>query len=175
MGSRDRLSYTCIGDSVTLAARLEGLTRIYGVRNCVGPMTVEHCPKHLMAVALDLIAVKGFARAVEVYTVLPRSTPGLQDFSDALAAARMAYVAKDWAAAEAAFSRVARIKVPFCNTGSAGAAVSGPHHRTQRKSPTHRMGRGICCINEALEPECSAIYALRPAFVVEEFFRNEFE
>ena len=36
MGSRDRLSYTAVGDSVTQAARFEGLTRIYGTTNCVG-------------------------------------------------------------------------------------------------------------------------------------------
>jgi len=116
MGSRDRLSYTCIGDSVTLAARLEGLTRIYGVRNCVGPMTVESCPPHLHAVTLDLIAVKGFARAVEVATVLPRMTPGLDDFAAALGRARAAYIARDWAEAEAALVAVSKVKVQYCNT-----------------------------------------------------------
>lgn len=117
MGSRDRLSYTCIGDSVTLAARLEGLTRIYGTRNCVGPNSVAACPPHLQAVTLDLIAVKGFMKAVEVATVLPRMTPGLQDFATALAQARAAYIARDWAEAEAAFVRMAKIKVQTCNTG----------------------------------------------------------
>lgn len=116
MGSRDRLSYTCIGDSVTLAARLEGLTRIYGTRNCVGPNTVAECPPHLQAVALDLIAVKGFATAVEVFTVLPRMTPGLESFATALAEARARFVARDWDAAEAAMMQVAAIKVPTCNT-----------------------------------------------------------
>jgi len=116
MGSRDRLSYTCIGDSVTLAARLEGLTRIYGTRNCVGPATVAACPPALLAVTLDLIAVKGFARAVEVATVLPRLSPGVEAFDAALQAARAAYVARDWAGAEAAFMAVAKVKIPFCNT-----------------------------------------------------------
>lgn len=117
MGSRDRLSYTCIGDSVTLAARLEGLTRIYGTRNCVGPGSAAHCPPHLRALTLDLIAVKGFVRAVEVSTVLPRMTPGLDELADALAAARATYIARDWTAAEAAFMAVSRIKVQYCNTG----------------------------------------------------------
>ncbi|MBL4628863.1 MAG: adenylate/guanylate cyclase domain-containing protein, partial [Roseicyclus sp.] len=116
MGSRDRLSYTCIGDSVTLAARLEGLTRIYGVRNCVGPNTVEACPPHLHAVTLDLIAVKGFARAVEVATVLPRMTPGLDDFAAAIGRARAAYIARDWTEAEAALVAVSKVKVQYCNT-----------------------------------------------------------
>jgi adenylate cyclase len=66
MGSRDRLSYTCVGDAVTLAARLEGLTRSYGVSNCVGPEAAAACPPGLRAVVLDRIAAKGFARAVDV-------------------------------------------------------------------------------------------------------------
>ena len=116
MGSRDRLSYTCIGDSVTLAARLEGLTRIYGTRNCVGPATVAKCPDILLAVTLDLIAVKGFANAVEVATVIPRALPGVEAFGAAVARARAAYIARDWPAAQAAFRDVGQIKVPFCNT-----------------------------------------------------------
>ncbi|MEJ6388130.1 CHASE2 domain-containing protein [Gymnodinialimonas ulvae] len=116
MGSRDRLSYTCIGDSVTLAARLEGLTRIYGTRNCVGPATVAACPDHLIAVGLDLIAVKGFANAVEVSTVLPRMSDGAEAFAGAMQTARAAYVARDWAGAEAGFARVAKLNAPFCNT-----------------------------------------------------------
>lgn len=117
MGSRDRLSYTCIGDSVTLAARLEGLTRIYGTRNCVGPNTVTHCPPHLQAVTLDLIAVKGFKHAVEVATVMPRMTPSFDALADALSEARAVFIARDWDGAEAAMMRVAAIKVPTFNTG----------------------------------------------------------
>ncbi len=116
MGSRDRLSYTCIGDSVTLAARLEGLTRLYGTRNCVGPATVAACPAPLRAVTLDLIAVKGFVRAVEVATVLPRLSPGLDDFAAALHHARTAYIARDWSGAEDAFLAMSKIKVQYCNT-----------------------------------------------------------
>ena len=116
MGSRDRLSYTCIGDSVTLAARLEGLTRIYGTRNCVGPMTVAECPDHMIAVGLDLIAVKGFANAVEVSTVLPRGADGAEAFALAMETARAAYVVRDWTGAEAGFAQVAKLNAPFCNT-----------------------------------------------------------
>jgi len=115
MGSRDRLNYTCIGDSVTLAARLEGLTRSYGVRNCVGPETAARCPDRLRAVELDLIAVKGFRRPVAVSTVLDRATPGLDDFASILSEARKAYASRDWAVAERAFDRLAGITLPLCN------------------------------------------------------------
>ncbi|MCU4653315.1 adenylate/guanylate cyclase domain-containing protein [Roseibacterium sp. SDUM158016] len=118
MGSRDRLSYTCIGDSVTLAARLEGLTRAYGVTNCVGPEAAAGCPPGLIAVPLDRIAAKGFARAVEVFTVLPEDTPGLAAFAGALGVGRAAYLAQDWDAAEDAFSDIARQEPAFCDTGA---------------------------------------------------------
>ncbi|MDG4649985.1 adenylate/guanylate cyclase domain-containing protein [Roseibacterium sp. SDUM158017] len=116
MGSRDRLSYTCVGDTVTLAARLEGLTRQYGVSNCVGPDAAAACPDGLRAVPLDLVAAKGFARAVEVSTVVPEGAVGLDAFAGTLGAARAAYLAMDWDGAEAGFTDLARLEVGFCET-----------------------------------------------------------
>ncbi len=116
MGSRDRLSYTAIGDSVTLAARLEGLTRIYGVANCVGATTVASLPEGLRAVQLDLIAAKGFSTAVPVYLVVPSDAPGLGDFADTLETARAAYLGRNWTTAEDRFTDLATMEVPFCDT-----------------------------------------------------------
>ena len=116
MGSRDRLSYTAIGDSVTLAARLEGLTRIYGVPNCVGDATVAHLPPGLSAVQLDLIAAKGLSEAVPVHLVLPEGTPGLDAFADILATARAAYLSRNWTTAEDRFTDLAAMEVAFCET-----------------------------------------------------------
>ncbi|SFR07337.1 CHASE2 domain-containing protein [Poseidonocella sedimentorum] len=102
MGSRDRLSYTCVGDSVTLAARLEGLTRLYGTRSCVGPESLAGMPDTLIAVELDRIAVKGRSAAQPVHAVLRRS-PEAERLAQAVAEARAAYVARDWDGAEAAW------------------------------------------------------------------------
>ena len=41
MGSKDRLIYTAVGDPVNVAARLEGLSKEYGVRIVVGEATVS--------------------------------------------------------------------------------------------------------------------------------------
>ena len=116
MGSRDRLSYTAIGDSVTLAARLEGLTRLYGVPNCVGDGTVAHLPAGLRAVQLDLIAAKGLTEAAPVHLVLPADTPGLEEFADTLATARAAYLNRNWTTAEDRFTDLAGMGVAFCDT-----------------------------------------------------------
>jgi len=117
MGSRDRLSYTSVGDSVTLAARLEGLTRLYGVTNCVGPDTVKEVLAGYSAVCLDLIAVKGFRTAVPVYTVIAENEPGRAAFEQVLEAARAQYLARNWAAAERRLDELAGIEVAFCDTG----------------------------------------------------------
>ncbi|MBZ4690590.1 MAG: adenylate/guanylate cyclase [Cereibacter sp.] len=114
VGSEARLSYTCLGESVNLAARLEGLTRLYGVWNCVGPATAAACPDDLAPVALDLISVKGFRRAVEVSTVLPADLDGLPQFRTRLAKARSLYAARDWDAATAAFLALSRLELPGC-------------------------------------------------------------
>ncbi|MBY6199877.1 adenylate/guanylate cyclase domain-containing protein [Maritalea mobilis] len=120
MGSRDRLSYTCIGDSVTLAARLEGLTRQYGVAACVGPDTAaaarQGAAAGLVAIPLDLIAVKGFANAVEVSTILPAGSAEVEAFARTLQEARGDYLARNWARAEESFAALAEMQVAFCDT-----------------------------------------------------------
>jgi len=103
MGSSDRLSYTCIGDSVTLAARLEGLTRRYDVANCVAPDTVVDLPDGLRAIELDVIAVKGRQAAQPVFTVVV-DTPEAQVVAKTLSDARAAYLAQEWDRSAAAFA-----------------------------------------------------------------------
>ena len=103
MGSSDRLSYTCVGDSVTLAARLEGLTRRYGMDNCVAPTTLIGLPEGLIATELDLIAVKGRQEAQPVFTITP-DTAGARAVSEAIAKARAHYLARNWEASATAFA-----------------------------------------------------------------------
>jgi adenylate cyclase len=135
MGSRDRLSYTCIGDSVTLAARLEGLTRLYGVSNCVGPATAAACPPDLRALRLDLIAAKGFQTAVPVSLVLPAATPGLDAFAEALADAQAAYLGRNWAAAEDRFTEIAGMDLPFVDAKRLAALYLGRIEAFYRSPP----------------------------------------
>jgi adenylate cyclase len=70
MGSDQRFDYTCLGDGVNLAARLEGQTKPYGVKLIVGPQTAESVGTVYQVVELDLIAVKGKTEPARIYTVL---------------------------------------------------------------------------------------------------------
>jgi len=72
MGSDQRFDYTCLGDSVNLASRLEGQSKPYGVKIVLGSKTAEYVKSDYLVLELDCIAVKGKTQGVNIYTVLGR-------------------------------------------------------------------------------------------------------
>ena len=70
MGSIQRFDYTCLGDGVNLASRLEGQSKPYGVRIVLGCRTAELVQDEYFTLELDKIAVKGKKEGVTIYTVL---------------------------------------------------------------------------------------------------------
>ncbi|HOB67219.1 adenylate/guanylate cyclase domain-containing protein [Ottowia sp.] len=78
MGSDLRRAYTVVGDAVNLAARLQDLTRLYGVDLVATQATVEHSAAggHVWQ-ELDRVRVRGRHQAVAIYTV--RAAEGAAD------------------------------------------------------------------------------------------------
>ena len=69
MGSDQRFDYTCLGDGVNLASRLEGQSKPYGVRMVLGSLTAEQVKDEYPVVELDTIAVKGKKEGVKIFTI----------------------------------------------------------------------------------------------------------
>jgi adenylate cyclase len=72
MGSSQRFDYTCLGDGVNLASRLEGQSKPYGVKIIIGPETAQQVLDTYQVIELDLIAVKGKTEPARIYTVLEK-------------------------------------------------------------------------------------------------------
>lgn len=73
MGSEKHSNYTVLGDPVNVAARLEGLTKSYGVRVIVGAATVAMSTR-LAFEKLDRVQVRGRTATVEIFSPIDKAS-----------------------------------------------------------------------------------------------------
>ena len=83
MGSSQRFDYTCLGDGVNLASRLEGQSKPYGVRIVLGSITNDQVKDEFFTLELDCIAVKGKTQGVNIYTVLETDANSMVEYLSA--------------------------------------------------------------------------------------------
>lgn len=83
MGSSQRFDYTCLGDGVNLASRLEGQSKPYGVRIVIGNTTALKIKDEYFTLELDCIAVKGKKEGVNIHTVLETDANAMTEYLSA--------------------------------------------------------------------------------------------
>ncbi len=138
MGSAELLDYTCIGDTVNLTSRLEGLCAMYGMPIITSDYTVHQCKSYGLPVkqqetathaytqkdiamdglpienlpyfmSLDSIRVKGKAEPIEIFAVLNHTEKErLQEEIDMFYQARTQYMQGDFTKAYQAFSTLTK-------------------------------------------------------------------
>ncbi len=107
MGSRYRIAYTVVGDAVNLAARLEALTRLYGVGVLTSESTKNACT-NLRCREIDHVRVKGKGRPTRVFEPLAEGVTPTDEFLKEHHEALEAYYGGAWSEAEKAFAELGK-------------------------------------------------------------------
>lgn len=101
-GSAEKLDYTCVGDVVNLAARLESANKQFGTTMIVSGATREAAGDRFAYRHIGVVQVKGQTRGVPVYELLGRSEEVPADiigYAELFDRSVLAFARRDWPAA----------------------------------------------------------------------------
>jgi adenylate cyclase len=110
-GSKERFDYSALGDTVNIAARLEGETKAFGVAAIVGPATASRVPGFAL-LPLAAVRVRGRAQEIEVSALVGDErlarAPAFAGLRRKHGALREALSAQDWPRAGALVAELGR-------------------------------------------------------------------
>ena len=113
IGSENTRSYTVVGDSVNVAARLERANRVYGTQILINESTAQAVGSQFETREIDTISVKGKTETTRIFELMSAAgqLPGeLIRLRERYDAARRSYLAQDWDTAEASFRECLQIR-----------------------------------------------------------------
>ena len=107
IGSDYMMSFTVMGDTVNLAARLETANKLYGTRCLVSEATANRCAADFEFREIDRVVVTGQSQQQTVYEIMGRKdalSPPQTLLRERYAAGLAAYRARHWDEAHAEFA-----------------------------------------------------------------------
>jgi class 3 adenylate cyclase len=72
-GTQHRATYTCVGDTVNLAKRIEDHTKVAGYPILIDHYTQEGLPENVQCISLGPATFKGKQQSIHIFAIQPAS------------------------------------------------------------------------------------------------------
>mgnify|MGYP001416111187 FL=1 len=146
MGSKMRMNYTMMGDTVNLAARLESSAKQYGVYNFVGENIYEAAKEEFIFRFLDFVRVKGKNIPVKVYELVSNKNNARNSEVKMIRAFEKGlnyYYQQEWDEAVKCFNKSESMEDHFISRNTTPSAIYIDRCKMFKKSPPEKDWDGV--------------------------------